>query len=95
MQWLVLVLYGFAAALFSYCFSLFTSSPLAAFAAVAGYQAVMFIVRAAARPNIRILLNLLLGLLGGLFGDSDVREELTDSRVPYHHQYEYDHKLGY
>jgi len=42
--WLVLVLYGFAAALFSYCFSLFTSSPLAAFAAVAGYQAVMFIV---------------------------------------------------
>ncbi|KAF8590206.1 P-loop containing nucleoside triphosphate hydrolase protein [Ramaria rubella] len=42
--WLVLVLYGLASALFAYCVSLFTASPLAAFAAVAGYQVLMFIL---------------------------------------------------
>ncbi|KAG6374623.1 hypothetical protein JVT61DRAFT_3986 [Boletus reticuloceps] len=42
--WVVLVLYGIVGALFSYCFSLFTSSPLAAFAAVAGYQIIMFVL---------------------------------------------------
>lgn len=45
MQWLVLVLYGITATLFAYCASLFSASPLAAFAAVAGYQVIMFIVR--------------------------------------------------
>lgn len=39
-----MVLYGFAATLFAYCVSLFTPSPLAAFAAVAGYQVVIYIV---------------------------------------------------
>ncbi|KIJ48856.1 hypothetical protein M422DRAFT_161958 [Sphaerobolus stellatus SS14] len=43
-MWLVLVLYGWAAALFAYCVSLFTPSPLAAFAAMAGYQALYFIL---------------------------------------------------
>jgi len=43
-QWLILVLYGWVSALFAYCASLFTTSPLAAFAAVAGYQVVYFIV---------------------------------------------------
>lgn len=43
-QWLVLVLYGFASTLFAYCLSLMVSSPLAAFALVAGYQFIMFVV---------------------------------------------------
>jgi hypothetical protein len=43
-QWLVIVLYGITGALFAYCVSLMVASPLAAFAAVAGYQIVMFIV---------------------------------------------------
>ncbi|EGN93723.1 hypothetical protein SERLA73DRAFT_97671 [Serpula lacrymans var. lacrymans S7.3] len=42
--WVVLVLYGIVGALFAYCISLFTASPLAAFAAVAGYQIIMFIL---------------------------------------------------
>ncbi|KAJ3534775.1 hypothetical protein NM688_g7082 [Phlebia brevispora] len=42
--WLVLVFYGIASALFSYCVSLVVSSPLAAFAASAGYQVVMFVL---------------------------------------------------
>lgn len=43
-QWFVMVLYGITGALFSYCVSLAVTTPLAAFAAVAGYQVVMFIV---------------------------------------------------
>ena len=43
-QWLILVLYGIVGALFAYCVSLLMTSPLAAFAAVAGYQIIMFIV---------------------------------------------------
>ncbi|KAG1886233.1 hypothetical protein F4604DRAFT_1675882 [Suillus subluteus] len=42
--WLVLVLYGIVGALFAYCVSLFMSSPLSSFAAVAGYQIVMYIM---------------------------------------------------
>ncbi|THH01206.1 hypothetical protein EW026_g1452 [Hermanssonia centrifuga] len=42
--WLVLVLYGMVGALFSYCISLVVSSPLAAFAASAGYQVIMFVL---------------------------------------------------
>ncbi|KAJ7729088.1 hypothetical protein DFH07DRAFT_218233 [Mycena maculata] len=42
--WLVLVLYGIAGTLFAYCVSLVVASPLAAFAAVAGYQIVMFLL---------------------------------------------------
>ncbi|KAH9830408.1 uncharacterized protein C8Q71DRAFT_862423 [Rhodofomes roseus] len=42
--WLVLVLYGIVGALFSYTISLAVPSPLAAFAATAGYQAVMFLL---------------------------------------------------
>jgi len=38
------VLYGIVGALFSYCISLAVPSPLAAFAASAGYQAVMFLL---------------------------------------------------
>ena len=41
------MLYGLAATLFAYCVSLFTASPLAAFAAVAGYQVIMFVVSGA------------------------------------------------
>lgn len=40
-----MILYGIAGALFAYCVSLLVTSPLAAFAAVAGYQIVMFVVR--------------------------------------------------
>ncbi|TFY82440.1 hypothetical protein EWM64_g1577 [Hericium alpestre] len=46
--WFILVLYGIVGALFSYCVSLATASPLAAFAAAAGYQIVMFILYLAA-----------------------------------------------
>ncbi|EDR15973.1 uncharacterized protein LACBIDRAFT_187302 [Laccaria bicolor S238N-H82] len=46
--WVVLVLYGIAGALFSYCVSLMVASPLAAFATVAGYQFIMFILYTAA-----------------------------------------------
>ncbi|KAJ7083358.1 hypothetical protein B0H15DRAFT_422992 [Mycena belliarum] len=42
--WLVMVLYGIAGTLFAYCVSLVVVSPLAAFAAVAGYQIVMFLL---------------------------------------------------
>ncbi|KAJ6601121.1 hypothetical protein DFH09DRAFT_1020416 [Mycena vulgaris] len=42
--WLVMVLYGIAGTLFAYCASLVVVSPLAAFAAVAGYQIVMFLL---------------------------------------------------
>ncbi|KAH7886313.1 hypothetical protein F5I97DRAFT_2027968 [Phlebopus sp. FC_14] len=42
--WLVLVLYGIVGALFAYCVSLFMSSPLTSFAAVAGYQIIMYIL---------------------------------------------------
>ncbi|KAJ7606783.1 hypothetical protein FB45DRAFT_847352 [Roridomyces roridus] len=41
--WLVMVLYGIAGTLFAYCMSLLVASPLAAFAAVAGYQIIMFL----------------------------------------------------
>lgn len=44
-QWLILFLYGITANLFAYCLSFLVSSPLAAFALVAGYQFVTFIVR--------------------------------------------------
>ncbi len=43
-QWLVLFLYGIAGALFAYCATIITVSPLAAFALVAGYQFVIFLV---------------------------------------------------
>ncbi|KZT02088.1 P-loop containing nucleoside triphosphate hydrolase protein [Laetiporus sulphureus 93-53] len=46
--WVVLFLYGIVGALFSYCVSLAVTSPLAAFAASAGYQVVMFILYLAA-----------------------------------------------
>ncbi|KAA1477252.1 P-loop containing nucleoside triphosphate hydrolase protein [Dentipellis sp. KUC8613] len=46
--WLILVLYGIVGALFSYCVSLATASPLAAFAAAAGYQIIVFILYLAA-----------------------------------------------
>ncbi|KAJ6520555.1 hypothetical protein C8R45DRAFT_1121130 [Mycena sanguinolenta] len=42
--WLVMVLYGIAGTLFAYCVSVVVTSPLAAFAAVAGYQIVMFLL---------------------------------------------------
>ncbi|KAF7307603.1 hypothetical protein MIND_00555500 [Mycena indigotica] len=42
--WLVMVLYGIAGTLFAYCCSLIVVSPLAAFATVAGYQIVMFVL---------------------------------------------------
>ncbi|KAF8640810.1 hypothetical protein AX17_000459 [Amanita inopinata Kibby_2008] len=42
--WLILVLYGIAGALFAYCVSLLVSSPLAAFAVVAGYQIIIFLL---------------------------------------------------
>ena len=44
-QWLILVLYGIAGALFAYCVSMATASPLAAFAFGAAYQIIMFTVR--------------------------------------------------
>ncbi|PCH34380.1 nucleoside triphosphate hydrolase protein [Wolfiporia cocos MD-104 SS10] len=46
--WVVLVLYGIVGALFSYCVSLVVTTPLAAFAASAGYEVVMFILYLAA-----------------------------------------------
>ncbi len=44
LQWIVFVLYGITATLFSYCLSLMVSSALAAFALVAGYQFIMLVV---------------------------------------------------
>ena len=54
MQWVVMFLYGIAATLFAYCVSLLMSSPLASFAAVAGYQMVFFIVRSFDRVTVSI-----------------------------------------
>jgi ATP-binding cassette, subfamily A (ABC1), member 3 len=51
-QWLVMVLYGMAATLFAYCVSLVVSSPLAAFAATAGVQIVLFIVNPSPSPRL-------------------------------------------
>lgn len=45
-----MVLYGIAGTLFAYCVSLFVASPLAAFAATAGYQIIMYIVRDSLQP---------------------------------------------
>ncbi|CAA7266935.1 unnamed protein product [Cyclocybe aegerita] len=42
--WFIMVQYGITGALFAYCISLFASSPLAAFAIVAGYQFVISIL---------------------------------------------------
>ncbi|KAI3622160.1 nod factor export atp-binding protein i [Moniliophthora roreri] len=42
--WFIMVLYGIAGTLFAYCMSLVVSSPLAAFAAVAGYQIIIFVL---------------------------------------------------
>ncbi|KAH7911590.1 P-loop containing nucleoside triphosphate hydrolase protein [Hygrophoropsis aurantiaca] len=42
--WFILVQYGIVGALFAYCVSLFMPSPLAAFAAVAGYQIIMYLL---------------------------------------------------
>ncbi|KAG5653904.1 hypothetical protein H0H81_009496 [Sphagnurus paluster] len=42
--WFIMVLYGITGALFSYCVSVMVSSPLAAFAASAGYQFVIFVL---------------------------------------------------
>ncbi|EIW87313.1 P-loop containing nucleoside triphosphate hydrolase protein [Coniophora puteana RWD-64-598 SS2] len=42
--WVILVLYGITGALFAYCVSLMMTSPLASFAAVAGYQIIMYIL---------------------------------------------------
>jgi len=53
-QWVVMVLYGIAAALFAYCVSLLMSSPLASFAAAAGYQMVLFVVRSFDRVVVSI-----------------------------------------
>ncbi|KAF4611855.1 hypothetical protein D9613_004347 [Agrocybe pediades] len=41
-MWCILFLYGICSTLFAYCISLFTPSPLAAFAAVAGYQFITY-----------------------------------------------------
>lgn len=43
-MWVIMVLYGITGALFSYCVSLAVPSPLAAFAAVAGYQVIIFVL---------------------------------------------------
>ncbi|KDQ62888.1 hypothetical protein JAAARDRAFT_168184 [Jaapia argillacea MUCL 33604] len=42
--WVVLVLYGIVGALFAYCVSLIMASPLSSFAAIAGYQIIMFVL---------------------------------------------------
>ena len=47
-------LYGIAATLFAYCVSLLMSSPLASFAAAAGYQMVLFAVRSFDRVVVSI-----------------------------------------
>lgn len=51
-QWLVLLLYGISATLFSYCISLLVKTPLAAFAATAAFQAVFFLVCTVRRSQI-------------------------------------------
>ena len=48
------MLYGIVGALFSYCVSLAVASPLAAFAASAGYQVIMFIVSPLDTPPARV-----------------------------------------
>jgi len=57
-----MIIYGITAALFSYCVSLMVASPLAAFAAVAGYQFIMFIV-SWIKPSDILIFQLLIGLL--------------------------------
>ncbi|TDL26396.1 P-loop containing nucleoside triphosphate hydrolase protein [Rickenella mellea] len=42
--WLIIVLYGIAGTLFAYCATLITSSALAAFAAVAAYQMIIWVL---------------------------------------------------
>lgn len=74
MQWFIFVLYGLASALFSYCFSLISSSPLAAFAAVAGYQCIMFIVRNIGHTSF-LITHLLVDLLGSVPAYSHIRQE--------------------
>lgn len=73
--WVVLVLYGITGALFAYCVSLIMTSPLASFAAVAGYQIVMFILylagylltltygKTSAAPSIITIIHFTLSLL--------------------------------
>ena len=77
MQWLTFVLYGFTAALFSYCFSLFTALPLASFAAVAGYlrylRSSMIFASVAFNPTFAPPLD----LLGSVSIDGHVRKEIT------------------
>jgi hypothetical protein len=52
-----MILYGIVAALFAYCVALIFRTPLAAFAAVAGFQAVMFMVcRMQSFPEFLILM---------------------------------------
>ncbi|EJU01079.1 hypothetical protein DACRYDRAFT_16428 [Dacryopinax primogenitus] len=46
--WVILTLYGMTAALFSFCVTLFITSGLAAFAIVAGYQVIIFLLYTAA-----------------------------------------------
>jgi len=44
-QWFVMVLYGYTSTLFAYCISRISSSGLAAFSILAGYQVIMFMAR--------------------------------------------------
>lgn len=48
-QWLVIFLYGICGALFAYLGTIITKSALAAFALVAGYQVIMFVVGESSR----------------------------------------------
>jgi hypothetical protein len=80
-QWLVLSLYGLAGSLFAYLGSIVTSSALAAFALVAGYQVIMFIVSA---PLGQILLvDPASALFGGISLDLNIRKNEQSER--YHH----------
>lgn len=71
----MLVLYGITGALFSYCVSLITESPLAAFAVVAGYQVIMFIVRFLTAIPMPIFNEYSTAVCGGLSLDVNIRED--------------------
>jgi hypothetical protein len=83
----VMVLYGIAATLFAYCVSLVVSSPLAAFAATAGIEVVMFIVGDLACAGEAWWLTTRADLPGGVPARLDVCKDERREPRDHHHPY--------
>ena len=69
-----MILYGIVGALFSYCVALVFKTPLAAFAAVAAYQAVMFMVGVffLRLGDHELTIDVIAAVCGGVFVDADL-----------------------